>query len=188
MMNARVGIKIDKATFFRFVERQAEGHFEFDRGQIVQLMTGGTFTHSQIITAFVVSLHALLSRTAWAISSQSRGVDTGETVRYPDVVVEAAGADAKALSTTTPALIVEVLSPSTAELDLNAKAAEYTSLGSLAAYIVASQDKPELLVWQRGPDGRFADAPARIEGREARLELTGLGISIPLASIYGGVG
>lgn len=186
-MNTRVGIKVDKAAFFRFVERQVEGHFEFDRGRIVQLMTGGTFAHSQIITDFVVALRASLPREAWAISSQNRGIDAGETVRYPDVVVEPAGGNLKALSTTIPALIVEVLSPSTEELDLNRKPAEYTSLASLSAYVVASQDRPELMVWRRSADGRFGDAPESIEGKGASLDLPELGIAVPLASIYASI-
>lgn len=187
-MNARAGIKVDKATFYRFIERQAEGHFEFDRGSIVQHMTGGTFDHAQIITDLVVTLRALLSRQDWAVSTQSRGVDTGNTVRYPDVVVEPAGSARKTLSTEAPVLIFEVLSPTTAELDLNTKPAEYTGLASLLAYVVVSQDVTELTVWQRTGDGKFPDAPASIRGPDAMLELNALGISISLASIYASIG
>lgn len=186
-MNARAGIKVDKTTFYRFIERQAEGHFEFDKGQIVQHMTGGTFDHSQIISDLVIALRAHLPRKDWAISTQSRGVDTGETVRYPDVVVAPVGTVRKGLSTSTPALIVEVLSPSTAELDLSTKPAEYTSLSTLAAYIAASQDTPELTVRQRGADGVFPSTPATIRGRGARIEIAGLGISLSLADIFVGI-
>lgn len=186
-MNARAGIKVDKATFYRFIERQAEGHFEFDRGQIVQHMTGGTFDHAQLVADFSFTLRSLLARQDWAVTGQSRGVDTGETVRYPDVVVEPKGAAGKGLATTTPTLVVEVLSPTTAELDLSTKPAEYTSLPSLVAYIVANQDAPELTVWQRRQDGAFPDAPVVIKGRQAKLELVALGLSVPLADIYASI-
>ena len=186
-MNANAGIKVDKATFYRFIERQAEGYFEFVSGEIVRHMTGGTFDHSQITTDLVTTLRALLSRKEWAVSTQNRGVDTGETVRYPDVVVEAAGSARKTLSTSSPTLIVEVLSPSTAELDLNTKPAEYTGLASLSAYVVVNQDRPELLVWQRDANGRFPDAPARIMGRDSILEIPALAIAVSLASLYDSV-
>lgn len=184
-MNARAGIKVDKATFYRFIERQAEGHFEFDRGSIVQHMTGGTFDHAQITTDFVVALRTLLSRKDWAVSTQNRAVDTGDTVRYPDVVVEPVGSARKALQTSQPILVVEVVSPSSKELDLTTKPAEYTALASLHAYVAASQDQPELLVWQRGADGAFPDVPAVIAGRDAVLEMPALGISLPLSELYG---
>ena len=187
-MNANAGIKVDKATFYRFIERQTEGHFEYDRGRIVQHMTGGTFDHTELVSAFMFALHALLPRPEWSINSQSRGVDTAVTVRYPDVVVERAGGSRKGLFTTTPALIVEVLSPTTSELDLNVKPAEYMSLASLAAYIVASQDRPECTVWLRGADGRFPDAPLLIAGREQVIEIAALGLTIALAEVYQGIG
>ena len=186
-MNANAGIKVDKATFYRFIERQAEGRFEYDRGHIVQHMTGGTFDHSQITTDLVATLRALLSRKDWAVSTQNRGVDTGETVRYPDVVVEPAGGARKTLSTSSPTLIVEVLSPSTTELDLNTKPAEYTGLASLSAYVVVNQDRPEALVWQRDANGRFPDVPATIMGRDSILEISALKIAVPLGSFYDGV-
>ena len=137
-MNARAGIKVDKATFYRFIERQSEGHFEFDRGSIIQHMTGGTFDHAQITTDIVVTLSALLSRKERTISTQNRGVDTGETVRYQDVVDEQVGGTRKALSTASPILVFEVSSPTTIELDLNTKPAESTASASLIAYIVAN--------------------------------------------------
>ncbi len=183
-MNARAGIKVDKATFYRFIERQAEGHFEFDRGSIVQHMTGGTFDHAQIVNEFNFVLRRLLSRRLWVVTGQNRGVDTPETVRYPDVLVEPVGSAGKGLSTSSPVIVVEVLSPSTAELDLNTKPTEYMSLPSLMAYVVASQDAPLLTVWQRSAEGGFPDEPVQISGPGGILEIEALGLSIPLSEIY----
>ena len=183
-MNANAGIKVDKATFYRFIERQAEGHFEYDRGRIVQHMTGGTFDHVQIINDFSFVLRGLLARRDWVVTGQSRGIDTPATIRYPDVVVERAGGQRKGLSTTTPTIIVEVLSPSTSELDLTVKPGEYMSLASLEAYIVASQDRPECTVWLRGADGRFPEVPQLISGRASEIRIDRLGIAIPLGDVY----
>ncbi len=183
-MNARAGIKVDKATFYRFIERQTEGRFEFDRGSIVQLMSGGTYSHSKLIKRLEVALDRQLDSLEWEVTSQSRGVDTGETVRYPDIVVEAAGADERGLSTGNPMLVIEVLSPSTEEVDLNVKPGEYMSLPSLVAYIVASQTSPRLTVWQRDVGGGFPDAPEFVEGPDAVLLIEALAVDIALAEIY----
>ena len=187
-MNARAFLEVDKATYFEFLERQAEGRFEYDRGRIVPLMTEATFDRAQVVSDFNFVLRSLLSRRESVVSGQNRGVDTGNTVRYPDVLVEPAGNTGKGMSTSTPVLIVEVLRPSTAELDNNAKPAEYMSLPSLVTYVVASQDGPELLVWQRGADGGFPDQPMQCKGREQTLEIAALGIAIPLAEVYRGIG
>jgi Uma2 family endonuclease len=45
-----------------------------------------------------------------------------------------------------PALIVEVLSPSTTGIDLNTKPGEYLSIATLDAYIVASQTEASVLI------------------------------------------
>ena len=187
-MNANATVLVDKATFFRFIERQAEGRYEYDRGRIVQHMNGGTFDHMCVVQGFVSCIGQRLARGEWVVTSQGRGVETSETVRYPDIVVEAPGAARKGLSTDKPAILIEVLSPSTRELDLTVKPPEYMSLASLAAYIVASQDGPDCMVWLRGADGRFPDAPKRIEGRDEAIEIAALGLAIALAEVYQGIG
>ena len=121
------------------------------------------------------------------MTSQGRGVDTPKTIRYPDIVVEAAGAAGKGLSTDQPRVIVEVLSPSTQELDLNTKPPEYMSLASLEVYIVASQDQPHFWVWLRGPDRQFAELPAEVGGVDRVIDVAALGVSLPLADIYRGI-
>ena len=112
-------------------------------------------------------------------------MSSGEAVTL--AVAERRGGQSKGLFTTSPVVIVEVLSPSTADLDQNVKPAEYMSFASLTAYIIASQDRPDCTVWLRGPDGRFPDAPVVIAGMAAVVEIDQLGIVIPLAGVYQGL-
>ena len=187
-MNITAPLKVTKAEFYEFVQAQAEGRFEWERGRIVQQMTGGTFDHSKLPLRFRDVLVRQLAEDAWAITLHDRGVETTETIRYPDLVVEPVGADPKSLSTLEPSLVVEVLSKTSERRDLGAKPAEYTSLPSLHAYIVASQDGPECWVWLRGADGRFAEAADHIAGRERTIAVVSLGVTLPLAEIYRGIG
>jgi len=186
-MNVSAYLKVDKAAFFKFVASQAEGRFEFEEGRIVQQMTGGTFDHMRIVQRFVSAFERQLDPNIWAVTSQGRGVDTPKTVRYPDIVVEALGAAGKGLSTDQPGLIVEVLSPSTQELDLNTKPPEYMSLASLEAYIVASQDAPQCWVWLRGPDRQFPELPVEVQGSDQMIDVAAFGLSVPVADIYRGI-
>jgi Uma2 family endonuclease len=187
-MNASAYLKVDKATFFKFVASQAEGRFEYEEGRIVQQMSGGTFDHMRIVQRFVSAFERQLDTNAWVVTSQGRGVETTKTVRYPDVVVEMLGAASKGLSTDRPFVIVEILSPSTQELDLNTKPPEYMGLTALEAYIVASQDGPECWIWRRGSDRRFPEVPEEVSGRQRAIEIAPLGVTIQLDDIYRGIG
>lgn len=187
-MNITAPLKVTKAEFYEFVQAQAEGRFEWERGRIVQQMTGGTLDHSKLPLRFRDALARQLDEDAWTITLHDRGVETTETIRYPDLVVEPVGADPKSLSTTEPAVIVEVLSKTSEKRDLSAKPAEYTSLPSLHAYIVASQDGPECWVWLRGPDGFFAEASEHVAGRERIIAVASLDVTLPLVEIYRGIG
>ena len=71
-MNVRAHIKVDKATFFRFVASQAEGRYEYDRGRIVQQMTGGTLAHSLVSQRFISAFERRLDTSAWAVTGVSR--------------------------------------------------------------------------------------------------------------------
>ena len=116
-------------------------------------------------------------------------VEIGEDVRYPDVLVELLSAGGpQALSSAAPVLLVEVLSPSSAARDLNVKLAEYTTLPSLQCYIVASQDEAIVWVWQRDrASGAFPRLPVEVAGIDGRIDVEGLGITLPLAEIYRGI-
>jgi Uma2 family endonuclease len=93
-------------------------------------------------------------------------------------------AAAAKLTATAPALIAEVLSPSSATLDLGDKAAEYLRLVTLQAYVVLAQDEPKAWLWVHGPHG-FAAGPQVMTGTEAVIRVPALGIALPLADIYG---
>jgi Uma2 family endonuclease len=89
------------------------------------------------------------------------------------------------LVATAPALIAEVLSPSSATLDLGDKAAEYLRLPTLAAYLVLSQD--EIKAWVYLKDSDQQPGPKAISGATAAISVPALGIDLPLAEIYAGV-
>ena len=180
---------VDKATFYRFAAAAPEHvRCEYVRGRIVQQMTGGTFDHVRLAKRIADFIAGQLDSADWIVSLSDRGVETSQTIRYPDVVMERAGAAGKSLSTDAPVLVVEVLSPSSEVRDLEAKPAEYTSLATLHAYIVASQDAPACLVWLRRADGTFAAEPASIDGRDEVIHIPALSVAIPLAEVYRGIG
>jgi len=189
-MNERPNLKHDqkfkKSEFFDWVTGR-EGRYELQDGRII-VQAGGTRNHWRVTSAFLIALRGRLAADAWEVGTTDLAVEIGDNERYPDVLVEAAGGDGSALSTSQPVILIEVLSPSSVGLDMTIKLAEYTTLASLEAYIVASQEEPICWVWQRGSDGCFPRLPEQIEGRDASIGLHGRSIDFPLAEIYRGIG
>ena len=61
---------------------------------------------------------------------------------------------------------------------------------SLEAYVVASQDAPIVWIWQRRPDRdqAFPPEPVEISGPNAVVTVDRLGLTLPLAELYRGIG
>lgn len=185
-MNAPFDLRMDKSAFCRWLERQ-DGKYEWTGGRVVQ-MTNVTKAHARIVANVLRVFSTNLDLDKWSITASDLGVETKDSVRFPDLLVEPLDTDDKGRRATEPVILLEVLSPSSAGTDFTEKLAEYTSLPSLEAYIVASQDEPICWLWQRGPDGAFPRLPEEIKGRDAAIALTARAISLPLADIYRGIG
>ena len=184
-MNARVFIPVDKATFYRFIAREPEERYEFERGRIVQQMAGGTRNHFKIAGRIRTLLEQQLDPAKWE-ALHERGVETADSVRFADVVVELASEPGTSVSTLRPSVIVEVLSPSSLDRDLDRKPSEYLSLATLEAYIVASQTEAACLVWLRGADRGFPDAPREYAAGDV-IGIVSLNVALSIDDIYRGI-
>ena len=184
-MNARVFIPVDKAAFYRFIATDPEGRYEFERGRIVQQMTGGTFVHGRVAQRILLMLLGQIDPITWSVMTD-RGVETAETIRNGDVLMEPLPVAPNSLATLVPALIVEVLSPSSIRRDLDVKPEEYLPLPTLHAYIVASQTEAACLAWVRGADGAFPAAPVEFAGGDV-IAVSQLGVALSVAEIYRGI-
>jgi Uma2 family endonuclease len=180
--------KVDVDTFLKFAAEHPEQRFELERGRIMQQMTGGTRKHNLIGRRICRLLEDQIDAMKWTVVHE-RGVKIGTSARYPDVVVEPFDEPGDSLATARPIVIVEVLSPSTSAIDLNAKPAEYLAIATLDAYVVVHQDMPAVLVWQRDIDGTFPAEPVQLEGSDKTLDLLGRGfaVQLPFAEIYRGI-
>lgn len=175
---------VDKAAFLRFIATEPEGKFEFERGRIVQQMAG-TRVHYRIARRISLMIESQVDAARWDVFTDW-GVETAETIRYGDVAVSPASDASHQRWTTAPAVIVEVLSPSTVRTDLDIKPAEYLALASLQAYVVASQTERVCLAWVRAADSRFPDQPVEL-GTGDIIAVGGLQLALAIDDIYRGV-
>jgi Uma2 family endonuclease len=183
-MNAATDIRMDKATFYKWLERQ-EGRYELAGGRAT-MMTGASNGHNKIVSNIFRHLSLQLDRLNWSVFVADFAVEIGDQVRYPDVLVFPAMTDQKARHAENPALIIEVLSASSVYVDMNEKAAEYTSLPSLAAYVVFSQDAALSWNWTRGAES-MPTKPTLLEGLDAIIEVPALAAKLSHAEVFFGL-
>jgi Uma2 family endonuclease len=185
-MNIQAAIKLPTTPdeFLRWNEDR-EGKREFVEGKIVEMMVNATFSHARLASRFVFAFMSQLDENDFAVTSADFAIKTFNTVRYPDVLVERAGGDGKALATTEPLIIVEVLSPSTRKSDLGQKRIQYQAILSLLHYLAVEQDQAKILLWSRQPDGEWSDM---IDvDMNVPLSLSGVNVTIDPAKIYAGI-
>lgn len=187
-MSARFDLRLSKPEFLRWIEapERRAAKFEWSGGRVVR-RARATRAHALIASNVMMALGSLLDRSAWSIMAANFYVESEAFLRIPDVIVEAAGGDLKARSTSEPVLLFEILSPSSVKTDLVDKPAEYARFPSLGTYVVLSQDEVVAWVWERQADGAFPAMPAEVRGRDAGLDLSRRGISLPLAEVYRGL-
>ncbi len=183
-MNVQLPLHIDKVAFLAWVQGR-EGRYELAGGRVVMLV-GASRNHGIIVGNLFALIRGQLDPEAWTII-QDFGLDAGpETLRYPDIVVDRRGGRGSDFTATAPALLAEVLSPSTTEIDLGDKAAEYLKLPSLSAYLVMAQAEPKAWVWVRGDHG-FPPQPTIIAGLDKVIHVAGLRLALPLGAVYAGI-
>jgi Uma2 family endonuclease len=86
---------------------------------------------------------------------------------------------------TNPKVVVEILSPSTANYDYGEKFILYRLLESFEEYILIAQDRPRIEVFRKEADRRWI--LSTYEGLDASAAVDSLNISLPLVEVYAGV-
>jgi len=182
-MNVQLPARLDKAGFLAWVQGREE-RYELVGGRVV-MMVGASRAHGRIVSNLIVILRNQLDSQKWDVIADF-GLDLGqETLRYPDIVVDQVG-DEGDLTTTSPVLLIEVLSPSTTNVDLNDKASQYLQLPNLHAYLVFAQNESKAWCWAKGEDG-FPATPLIITRADEVIHVAALRVTIPLAAVYEGV-
>jgi Uma2 family endonuclease len=158
---------------------------EYHDGQMFA-MSGASDAHSvlQVNIAGEVG-RRLRGSTCVARSSDFRVViEAGDMATYPDLSVVCGPVQPSKRyrnSCTNPTVLVGVLSPSTERYDRGAKFEQYRKLESLREYVLVSQQEPSVDLF-RLENGHWVLHEVR--GESAVLELTSVGVEIPMSDLY----
>ncbi len=173
-------------TYSEYValEEHANVRHEFFDGEIYA-MAGGTPEHAAICTNVSTALNVQLRGRGYRVHSSDlliRVLETG-LATYPDVSVVCGRAEidpANRNAITNPVVLVEVLSPGTAEYDRGEKLAHYQRIPSLREVVLVAQDEQMIEVWRR----EAGDTWMRSEARSASIRLASIDCTLDVADVY----
>lgn len=170
------------------LEESLEERHEFFQGQIFQ-MAGGTDSHNRITFNLSGLLYQKLNGTGcegfnsdMRLLAQPNGLYT-----YPDLMVVCGPLDyapGRNDTLTNPAVIIEVLSASTAEYDRTNKFEPYKALASLQNYVLVDQHRPYIQCYRRVPGEPRIWNVETYHQLEESLDLPALGFVLDLKEIY----
>jgi len=172
-------------TLEEFLEFQQESpiRYEFVNG-IIRPVGGPTVAHGIVAQNIFRAIDSHLRKGPCHAFISTCDVKltpgTDEIVYVPDVFVSCDRTVWDEKWIPNPKFVVEVLSPSTAQIDRKEKAATYRRVSSVEEYVIASQKCAELTIYRRA--ARWL--PELVSGMEAIAEFRSLGVSVPLAVIY----
>jgi Uma2 family endonuclease len=175
-------------TFAEYLQQERAGDtkHELINGEIFA-MAGGTPEHARLAMRVGRALGAqLLGRPCDVFSSdllirvQATGLAT-----YPDLTVVCGRLErdpADANTVVNPVVLIEVLEGSTEGYDRGEKFAHYRHIPSLKEYVLVSQNKPRIEVFQRNEDG--TSWTLRVAEVSESAKITSIGCELAVDEVY----
>ena len=150
-------------------------------------MSGGTHPHAIVIGNLGSELRIALKKGPCVVTTSNMRVRVSKTglYTYPDIVVVCDPpqfGDGRHDTILNPALIIEVLSPSTEAYDRGFKFAQYRALESLKEYALVSQSGPLMEIFRRQPSGDWLLSESA--GMEAVCRFDSVGCTVALKDVY----
>lgn len=167
-------------------EAKQELRHEYIDGEILA-MTGGSIPHNDIALNFYTALRPHLRQRGCRVNVSDVKVQANQNSRYfyPDLVVTCHPDDLKSRNFIQhPKVIIEVLSPSTANYDRTKKLKYYRQIPSLQEYILVDSEDISVEVYHRG-EGKIWLYYAYTNGEAIALE--SIEFECPIEILYEGV-
>jgi Uma2 family endonuclease len=184
-MNIALPTRMTVDEFLAWAVRQEQqGRYELFNGRVV-MQQAQNWGHAELC----LRVHSLLTAAIEWAGLPLYAAPTGMTVRItkdfafePDALVAPLPKPRRTdLEIPNPAIVVEVLSPSTARRDRTDKVAGYAQVPSAEHYLIVDSDEPAVAWYRRDVDGTFA-SPVPV--REGVLQLDPPGIALSIAEIF----
>ncbi|MSU47994.1 MAG: Uma2 family endonuclease [Opitutus sp.] len=171
-----------------YLRHEADGavRHEFIGGRI-HAMAGTSEAHNLISGNVFASFHSHLRggpcKAYMADFKVRLEINREDIFYYPDVMVACQRVGVEQYFLRYPTLLVEVLSPSTENIDRREKLLNYPQISTVEEYVLIAQDSREVTVHRRAEHWE----PRVFTALEAAVEFRSIKLSLPLARIYEGV-
>ena len=173
------------ADEFLAMDFGSDRKFELSDG-VIQMMTGGSVTHSRVAGNIYFALRSRLAGTRCEPFNSDVGVRVDSiNVRYPDVSVfcdRPAQDDDHLLFLDNPRVIFEILSPTTTTIDQGTKLDEYRRLASLDTIVFVDPVNRLTRTCQRVAVDEWRDSTF---AQPHDVSLPALGIELTELEIFG---
>jgi Uma2 family endonuclease len=170
--------------YFEFEERNPMRH-EYVNGA-VYAMSGVSVAHARITRELLAAVGShLRGKPCEAFAVDLKLLiqsEENDIVYYPDLMVACHREEWGKNFIKNPKFLVEILSPSTQQIDRREKALTYRRVPSVEEYVLVAQDDCCVTVQRRAERWR----PQLYAGRDAIAQFHSIGLSVPLAQIYEG--
>ncbi len=178
--------KITLEEYFA-MDEVSERPLEYYDGEVFPMVTA-TVQHAIISVNASRRLAERLDGSPCIATGNLRVRTTASNYVIPDITVVCGGfiqAGAWKDANTNPKVIVEILSPTTADFDHGGKFALYCQLPSFTEYVLIAQDEPKIEVFYKVSDMKWM--LTKYDGMQSIVKIESLGIEIPASEIYQGV-
>ena len=169
------------------LDEAAERGSEYHDGELFAIVDA-SFNHA-VLGAKLGSAFSTRLRDSTCLGLQAPRVRTSSTQYvYPDFAVVCGKPQfsiGHGETLENPKVIVEILSPSTADFDHGGKFELYRNLPSFEEYLLVSQDEPRVEIFRKKSPSSWSMNIVR--GLEETVHVTSLGIEFPFNELYEGV-
>lgn len=170
-------------------EREAQERHEYYKGEVFA-MSGASFRHNVIEDNLRTLLGSFLKgKKCRSFGSNLRiHIPKNTLYTYPDVLIvcdEPKFTDDEFDTLLNPSVIIEILSPSTANYDRGTKFDLYREIDSLKEYILIDSTSTQIIHYQKNDDATWTLSERK--QLEESLYITTIDLSILLSAIYSGV-
>jgi Uma2 family endonuclease len=169
---------------YLIVDEKAERPSEYHDGELFPIVDASV-NHAAIIANVAHEAKRKLADSPCRTFVTPRVRASARNFVLPDVAI-VCGPVERALESqdaiVNPRVVLEILSPSTADFDYGGKFALYRGLSSLQEYVLIAQNQPLIEIFRKTPEGNWTLFSYR--GVDTVLRLQTLNIEIPLNQIY----
>jgi len=183
--------KVPKLTVDEYLaqEQETDTKYEFHNGKIFAL-AGGSIHHGLLCGNIYAEIRSALKNKKSPCkpftSKVKLNIEKKNSFVYPDAMViygeiDTSKEDENAVS--NPILIVEVLSPSTANYDRGDKFFLYKQVSTLQEYVIIEQHKAQVDVFYKQPESDLWKI-SRYEGLTTKVKFQSIKVEIKMSELY----